>query len=1081
MAVFFCPHDLSIDTHVRWGVRWISSARRALCAGFAVLVMAGLSPSYAYAAVEVRASPHVEAGGFGRVVFDFNRKVGWRAAIENNTLTINFDSPIPAGLQRVKSALAQWVTGETLSSDNKTLTLTLKPGLGIRTSVGANGAVAVDIATTAAGGKPGPFGPLSAPPATASATPPSNTPVSPPATATTASPPPATKASAQTAQLIPVTPLKETAAASPVTPQAAQSSAPAPVSAPMMPAPSATPAPAPAVASAAPAASAPSAPSQPAFSKPIGVPGGPAIVADPDAPPVVEKPAPTLAQMAKVAPVSRPASLPFPTTDPTAIAVFERAGYTWVVLDRHTAPDLPALVKSSAGVVMFADQQADASATLVRMIVAPGYHPFVHQDAGTWVVDLKVQPYKPDHPVNSEPQLNSADGPRLFVPIAGASRAITVTDPDVGDQFVVVPATAVGTGVWPQRATVDVDVPQTATGVIVEPHSDQVAIDVTSDGVVIAAPGGLPLSTELSDTGASEMATKANFTRVLAIGDWAKGGGLNFDATRERLTVAAAVATEDDREVARLDLARFLFANNRSTEALGILRVIIKARADAENTAAVRGLRGAAELMMGRDSNAFADFSHPSLAGFEDANYWRAIAQTRVGDSASVLPLLKLKADLLKEYPLHFRKYLALEVATAANLANDSTGTKQFITLARSSDLTPHERAQIRYFEGAVSAANKLQAEEALIAWDDVSKGPDREYAAIATRDQLELLYRLRKIDRTALLRGLETLRYSWRGGRFEFDLLMRIAQLYSDNQQYDLAMNTWKRVSQYYKGTERATQALGHMQETFDHLYGDGDADSLSPIKAISLFDQFRDLLPAGDKGDQMINSLANRLVSVDLLPQAGQLLDRQIRYRLSGTERARVGARLALVYLLDHKPDLALEAILRSKDPGVSADLDHQRQQLLSRSMADLNRTDDALSVIANDNTRDADLLRAEINWRAQRWKAAADSLFKLIPPPGAGLVLTEDQGSTLLDLGAALTLANDEERVAQVRTDYYEAMKRTSYVTPFDLITTPPTSGLINVESIKSRVQQAEDFKSFLATYKERLLAGGLGSIN
>ncbi len=52
------------------------------------------------------------------------------------------------------------------------------------------------------------------------------------------------------------------------------------------------------------------------------------------------------------------------------------------------------------------------------------------------------------------------------------------------------------------------------------------------------------------------------------------------------------------------------------------------------------------------------------------------------------------------------------------------------------------------------------------------------------------------------------------------------------------------------------------------------------------------------------MIRRLADRLVSVDLLPQAAELLQHQIDNRLQGAARAQVATRLAVIYLMDHKP---------------------------------------------------------------------------------------------------------------------------------------------------------------------------------
>ena len=47
------------------------------------------------------------------------------------------------------------------------------------------------------------------------------------------------------------------------------------------------------------------------------------------------------------------------------------------------------------------------------------------------------------------------------------------------------------------------------------------------------------------------------------------------------------------------------------------------------------------------------------------------------------------------------------------------------------------------------------------------------------------------------------------------------------------------------------------------------------------------------------MIRKLSDRLVAVDLLDRASQLLEHQVKFRLKGPERAKVGASLAFINL--------------------------------------------------------------------------------------------------------------------------------------------------------------------------------------
>ena len=112
--------------------------------------------------------------------------------------------------------------------------------------------------------------------------------------------------------------------------------------------------------------------------------------------------------------------------------------------------------------------------------------------------------------------------------------------------------------------------------------------------------------------------------------------------------------------------------------------------------------------------------------------------------------------------------------------------------------------------------------------------------------------------------------------------------------------------------------------------------------IDALALFYDFRELTPIGARGDEMIRRLADRLVSVDLLDQASDLLQYQVDHRLQGAARAQVATRLAVIYLMDRKPDRALAMLAASRIGGLSNDLRDQRLLLESRALSDLGRHD-------------------------------------------------------------------------------------------------------------------------------------------
>src|SRR5262249_28241578 len=155
----------------------------------------------------------------------------------------------------------------------------------------------------------------------------------------------------------------------------------------------------------------------------------------------------------------------------------------------------------------------------------------------------------------------------------------------------------------------------------------------------------------------------------------------------------------------------------------------------------------------------------------------------------------------------------------------------------------------------------------------------------------------------------------------------------------------------------------------TFDNLFLGGKGGALPPGEALGLFYDFRELTPIGRRGDEMIRRLSDRLVGGDPVDQAAELLQHQGDQRLQGPPPAQVATRLAIVYLMNRKPDRALATLQATRVADLSNDLRDQRLLLEARAMSTLGRHDIALELIANINSREAVRLRSDVLWASRR----------------------------------------------------------------------------------------------------------------
>ena len=124
-----------------------------------------------------------------------------------------------------------------------------------------------------------------------------------------------------------------------------------------------------------------------------------------------------------------------------------------------------------------------------------------------------------------------------------------------------------------------------------------------------------------------------------------------------------------------------------------------------------------------------------------------------------------------------------------------------------------------------------------------------------------------------------------------EFNLLRRLGELYLEEKDFVSGLSALRQAVTFFPTNVEARVVSKRMINEFSSIYTDGTADSMTPLTALSLYDQFRELTPVGRRGDRIIQRLADRLVEVDLLDRASVLLDRQVKFRLRGKQKAMVG----------------------------------------------------------------------------------------------------------------------------------------------------------------------------------------------
>jgi hypothetical protein len=265
-------------------------------------------------------------------------------------------------------------------------------------------------------------------------------------------------------------------------------------------------------------------------------------------------------------------------------------------------------------------------------------------------------------------------------------------------------------------------------------------------------------------------------------------------------------------------------------------------------------------------------------------------------------------------------------------------------------------------------------------------------------------------------------------------------------------------------------------MQSAFASLFLDGEADAMKPVEALALYYDFRELTPPGRRGDAMVRRLTDRLVDVDLLPQAAELLSYQVENRLRGAARAEIAADLAMVYLLDKQPERALMAIARTRQPQLPVTIERQRRVIESRALADTGKTELAMDLLRPLKGSDVERLRADILWDAGLNQEAAEQLERMLGRRwNDDMPLTDTEQLDALRAGIAYTLADDRLGLDRLRSKFGRKMADTANAVAFETVTGPvSTSGQSFSDVVKS-IASIDSAEAFLSDYRTRFRPG------
>ncbi|MBE7217522.1 MAG: endoglucanase, partial [Caulobacteraceae bacterium] len=713
--------------------------------------------------------------------------------------------------------------------------------------------------------------------------------------------------------------------------------------------------------------------------------------------------------------------LSFPWRAPLGAAVFRRGDAIWVVFDAKARLDLSAAPHGLVQAKAFAAVPApDATALRIDAPAATLAH--AEAQGGVWTVTLGPSLSPPDAVAFGRP----AAAPVLEAPLAGARRVVWLADPAVGDRIAVVPASGRPEGVAEPRSFVGGAILRSAQGVAVQSAADDLAVTVAAERVRIGRPRGLALSADGPQPAQAQAGlgapAPASFPALIDP-TWSRTGEGGFVARYDELLAGASRETAAGAGAgveARMGLARFLVGSGLAFEAIGVLNSLLKTSPALGEDAQFRGLRGAARAMAGRYADAQADFSTAATQDDPASALWRGYAAARLGDAAGAHAQFAKGRPALAAFAPDWRARFAAADADTSIVTGDLASARTALQAA-DGPLGPDEAAAIKLAQARLAEASG-QPGPALQLYAAVADARDGAVAVPARLAVVRLKLAAHAMAAPQAATELDALRFLWRGDATEIEVIRELGKLDIEQGRYREALEALRSAGTRLPDAPASVALRGDLDAAFRHLFIDGGADRMDPVQQLALFFDFKELTPIGADGDLMVRRLVKRLVDVDLLDQAADLLKYQVDNRLQGVAKAQVATDLASIDLMAGKPEDAVAAVEGSRTTLLPTALNAQRRLLEARAMVMLNRYDHALELVGADTSPDALEVRAEAAWKAKDWPAAGRWAEQRLGQRWTSAApLTPAEAALLIRAGSAYTLAGDDGALSRLRTRY------------------------------------------------------------
>lgn len=792
------------------------------------------------------------------------------------------------------------------------------------------------------------------------------------------------------------------------------------------------------------------------------------------------------------------------STEKIGMAVFRRNDWLWIVMDRSDLRVPPILAGPRKDVFPDFEEVAVKGGRAYRMALPEEAKDLtLYGDGGGLLWRIIVSPRENDGrhvtPKRVFSDGNKEKGGMLVWPMS-ASKVLEINDPEIGDILYAATVSLATANTGKASNFSEFSTLQSLVGLTIQTKVDDIIVAITGSGIEVTRPDGLALSRTadvMQRMLRKEAAEEAEILKELAVetanlddddktdkpifhfNRWMMGGLQALAENQKILLANLASKTESARLEDILTLAKMHLANGRGYEASGYIQFAYNILPELEDSPEFLALRGVAYALSGKYELAFRDLHAPAMQKYKELDYWRSYTLAWLEDWQQAIDMLPDEFGDIIDYPLPILENMGIKLAEVSLRNGDVEKAEIMLATLNSSrsKLSLAAKSGIEYLRGE-AFRQRGDIDKAIRQWDRLSRVTDDFYRARSGLAVTMLELSSGKIEVNEAIDRLEGLRYAWRGDELEAKINFLLGKLYLDEDRYIKGLSIMRDAASMSEDSDISRQVTEFMNESFQALIISDE--NITPLDAITVYEEFKELTPQGQQGDLVVQRLAERLVEADLLERATEILEHQVEHRLQGAERARISVRLAATFLLNNDSRQAAKYLGIARKYYKDAPQNDETKIRLrdisllhARALSQLGRTTDALEYLDNfELSPEVNRLRADIAWNAGLWKDAAIALNDLILDYNINpdRPLNEHETQIILNRAVALNLSGDRVELDNLRIRYGQVMQKTPRSGLFDVVTRPRQSTILtNRETIQSLVEEVDMFKDFLEAYR------------